>query len=116
MIIRLFAYQAQPVLIHHAVFVEARCRTIKSGCAPPTYIPDHFPLRTCLPVSNLFLSPISLWTCQACPPIGGVHVYTRMPSTSLMTVTNNRLFWGIPHCVGASEPLYPVWGGARRYV
>ena len=28
-----------------------------SGCAPPTYIPDRFPLRTCLPIS---FSPQSL--------------------------------------------------------
>ena len=60
-------------------------------------IPDRFSSTPRLSVSNLFLSLISLRICEACPPIGGVHVYTRMPSTSIIPVSQTIFFCSVSH-------------------
>ena len=76
--------------------VEQACPVALHPLMDYADIPDRLPSIPHLPVSNLFLSPISLWTCQACPPIGGVHVYTRMPSTSIIPLSQPIFFCTVP--------------------
>ena len=98
---------------HHAVFVEARCRTRMSGCAPPTYglcrYPRPFtfhppsPSKQSLSLPHLSLDMLGLpsdWRCTCVHthafhihhPTITTHIFLYC-STSLVLVSQTFIFY-----------------------